>query len=226
MIYYDIHTHHVPVAPDVVAIVNTLIGADLTPDVTSGGAYPFCSVGIHPCCIYNNVEKQLEELRRQAMQPHVVAIGETGLDKCAATSLPQQMEVFRASVHLSEELALPLIIHCVKAWDELIALRRTLQPRQTWIIHGFRGGVEQARQLLRQGFLLSFGEHFHPDAVRAAYPDHLLAETDARGADIRTVYTRLADALQLPLSTFIAQLARNVQVYFPFAKSTGNPDKQ
>ena len=161
-----------------------------------------------------NVEEQLAELRRQAAQSRVVAIGETGLDKRAATPLTQQMELFRVSADLSEKHNLPLIIHCVKAWDELIALRRTLRPRQTWIIHGFRGGAEQARQLLRQGFPLSFGEHFHPDAVRAAYPDHLFAETDERGADIHIVYARLADALRLPLSALIAQLACNVHTHF------------
>ena len=213
MIYYDIHTHHVPTAPDVVAIVNTLIGVDSVPDAVSDPLPLFRSVGIHPCYIYN-VEEQLAELRRQAVQPRVVAIGETGLDKRAATPLTQQMELFRASADLSEKHNLPLIIHCVKAWDELIALRRTLRPRRTWIIHGFRGGAEQACQLLRQGFLLSFGEHFHPDAVRAAYPDHLFAETDEHGADIRTVYARLADALRLPLSALIAQLACNVHTHF------------
>ena len=213
MIYYDIHTHHVPAAPDVIAIVNTLIGVDSVPNALPDPLPLFRSVGIHPCYIYN-VEEQLAELRRQAVQPRVVAIGEAGLDKRVVTTLSQQMELFRASADLSEKHHLPLIIHCVKAWDELIALRRTLRPRQTWIIHGFRGGAEQARQLLRQGFLLSFGEHFHPDAVRAAYPDHLLAETDERGFDIRTVYARLADALQLPLPTLTAQLSRTVHAHF------------
>lgn len=214
MIYYDIHTHHVLATPDVVAIVNTLIGVDSVPDAVSDPLPLFRSVGIHPCYIDNNVEEQLEELRRQAAQPRVVAIGETGLDKRAATPLTQQMELFRVSADLSEKHSLPLIIHCVRAWDELIALRCALRPRQTWIIHGFRGGAEQARQLLRQGFLLSFGEHFHPDAVRAAYPDHLFAETDERGTDIRTVYAHLADTLRLPLSALIAQLACNVHTHF------------
>ena len=213
MIYYDIHTHHVPAAPDVIAIVNTLIGVDSVPNALPDPLPLFRSVGIHPCYIYN-VEEQLAELRRQAVQLRVVAIGETGLDKRAATPLAQQMELFRASADLSEKHSLPLIIHCVRAWDELIALRRALRPRQTWIIHGFRGGAEQARQLLRQGFLLSFGEHFHPDAVRAAYPDHFFAETDEHGADIHIVYARLADTLRLPLSALIAQLACNVHTHF------------
>ena len=74
MVYYDIHTHHLPVHPEDAAIVNSLVP---TFDVETG---LFRSVGIHPWYIYN-VEEQLAELKRQVSFPDVVAIGETGLDK-------------------------------------------------------------------------------------------------------------------------------------------------
>ena len=71
MVYYDIHTHHLPVHPEDVAIVNSLVP---TFDVETG---LFRSVGIHPWYIYN-VEEQLAELKRQVSFPDVVDIGETG----------------------------------------------------------------------------------------------------------------------------------------------------
>ena len=55
MVYYDIHTHHLPVHPEDAAIVNSLVP---TFDVETG---LFRSVGIHPWYIYN-VEEQLAEL--------------------------------------------------------------------------------------------------------------------------------------------------------------------
>ena len=145
MVYYDIHTHHLPVHPEDAAIVNSLVP---TFDVGTG---LFRSVGIHPWYIYN-VEEQLAELKRQVSFPDVVAIGETGLDKGAEAPLDCQREIFRASASFAENAGIFLIIHCVKAWDELIASKKELKPRVPWIIHGFRGNATLAGQLIRRVF--------------------------------------------------------------------------
>ncbi len=121
MVYYDIHTHHLPVHPEDAAIVNSLVP---TFDVGTG---LFRSVGIHPWYIYN-VKEQLAELKRQVSFLDVVAIGETGLDKGAEAPLDCQREIFRASASLAENAGIFLIIHCVKAWDELIASKKELKP--------------------------------------------------------------------------------------------------
>ena len=170
----------------------------------------FRSVGIHPWYIYN-VEEQLAELKRQVSFPDVVAIGETGLDKGAEAPLDCQREIFRASASLAENAGVFLIIHCVKAWDELIASKKELKPRVPWIIHGFRGNATLAGQLIRQGFYLSFGEYFNPGAVREAWPGRLFAETDDREIDIRTVYRNLSVSLNLRLEQFAGQVAENVR---------------
>ena len=202
MVYYDIHTHRLPVHPEDVAVVNRIVPV---PDTGTGR---YRSVGIHPWHIYS-VEEQLAELERQAAFPNVVAIGETGLDKGAEAPMDRQQEIFKASVSLAENAGIFLIIHCVKAWDELIALKKGLKPRVPWIIHGFRGNATLAGQLIRQGFYLSFGERFNPDAVREAWPGRLFAETDDREIDIRTVYRNLSASLDLPLEQFATQIARN-----------------
>ena len=204
MVYYDIHTHHLPVHPEDIAIVNCLASP------SNAGTGLFHSVGIHPWYIHNE-EEQLDELKRQAMLPGVVAIGETGLDKLAEASLERQQEIFKASAAFAENLGIFLIIHCVKAWDELIALKKELKPRMPWVIHGFRGNAALAKQLIRQGFYLSFGEHFNSEALREAWPDYLFAETDDRKIDIRTVYQKLSTSLNLPLESFAAQVVTNVQ---------------
>ena len=177
---------------------------------SSAGTGLFHSVGIHPWYIYD-VEEQLTDLKRQAMLPGVVAIGETGLDKLVEASLECQQEIFKVSAAFAENLGIFLIIHCVKAWDELIALKKELKPRMPWVIHGFRGNAVLARQLIRQGFYLSFGEHFHPEAVHEAWPGYLFAETDDREIDIRTVYRNLSASLNLRLEQFAGQIAENVR---------------
>ena len=92
----------------------------------------------------------------------VVAIGEAGLDTLAESPMDLQKEVFLAQANLAEETHKPLIIHCVKAWADLIACKKAVKPEMPWIIHGFRGNGELASQLVRLGFYLSFGDRFNP----------------------------------------------------------------
>lgn len=103
-----------------------------------------------------------------------------------------------------------MIIHCVKAWDELIALKRALLPKMPWVIHGFRGNAQLAKQLIREGFFLSFGKYFNKEAVQVAWPDYLFVETDDRHVDIRSVYTDISASLGLSIEVFVRQVAENV----------------
>lgn len=213
MIYYDIHTHQPSVHPEDIAIVNTIVkdeGDLLLPA-------QWCSVGIHPWYIYN-VREQLSLLESALSDPSVVAIGEAGLDKLAEAPLDIQQSTFREQALLAEKVDKPFIIHCVKAWAELIAMKISVKPHVPWIVHGFRGNAELAGQLIRQGFYLSFGEHFNPQALQAAWPDHLLAETDDKEIDIRSVYRLIAASLHISLEELGIILERNVQNIFPFVR--------
>lgn len=217
MRYYDIHTHQAPVHPEDTVILNVSVGRgrnlyQLSVDDGVGGVPLSLSCGIHPWYIYN-VKEQMHELRHLVARPRVVAIGEAGLDKLVATSLSEQKTVFMEQVDLSEEVGKPLIIHCVKAWPELIACRKSACPKQPWIIHGFRGNGELAAQLLHQGFFLSFGEYFHPSAVRAAWPYSLFAETDDKPTDIRSVYRSLSQSLSIPGCELAAQIEKNIHIF-------------
>lgn len=214
MKYYDIHTHCVAVDPEVIPIVNTIVEPDgrLSEETIAGRSF-YRSAGIHPWQI-GDAECQLDTLKRLAFRSEYVAIGEAGLDKRKGAPLPAQLDVFEAQVRLAEECGKPLLVHCVKAWPELMATKKRWLPAQPWIIHGFRGNGILAGQLVRQGFRLSFGLFFHPEAARAAWPDCLFAETDeAAETGIREVYARLAAALQLPLASLASQITANVGLF-------------
>lgn len=217
MRYYDIHTHQPALCPEDIAVVNTIIGVS-DEKAIQGKEYSVSTVwrscGIHPWYLLD-VQAQFAALETRAFLPEVVAIGEAGLDKKIETPMAFQQTVFEKQADLAEQVAKPLLIHCVKAWDELIAIRKRLEPRAPWIIHGFRGNGFLAAQLIRQGFLLSFGEYFHPEAVRAAWPEYLFAETDDRELDIRSVYRQLSVVLEVPTDRLLAQLAENVHFSFP-----------
>lgn len=71
-----------------------------------------------------------------------------------------------------------MIIHCVRRYGRIMALRKELNARQRWIIHGFRGKPELARQLLAAGFDISIGTKFNPEVPGAVPSGHLFHETD------------------------------------------------
>jgi len=214
MRYYDIHTHQPPLHPDDTVIINRIIGKEKNPETTP---HSYFSYGIHPWYIYN-VEEQLENLRLFSSAPYAVAIGEAGLDKLTTTPLIIQEKIFLTQAQIAAEKDKPLIIHCVKAWPELIAVRKKVVPKSPWIIHGFRGNGELANQLIEQGFFLSFGDKFNPDALQAAWPHSFFAETDDKDIDIRTVYQQLADSLSIPIEALSRQLAENIKQVFSLIK--------
>lgn len=214
MKYYDIHTHHRPIHAEDTVILNRIIGKENDPPATPN---TYFSCGIHPWYIYN-IEQQLDYLRQLSSSPYIVAIGEAGLDKLIETPLSIQGKVFLAQAKVAEEVGKPLIIHCVKAWPELIAARKKVAPESPWIIHGFRGNAKLAEQLIDQGFLLSFGDKFNPTALQAAWPQALLAETDDKEIDIRTVYQQLADSLSISIEVLASQLAENTEQVFCLIK--------
>lgn len=164
----DVHTHkRVPHA-----IVSVEPGED-----TSGAEY--LSVGIHPW--HADGDADMEAVRRMAMSdPRVIAIGECGIDRFHGPAPEVQLQLFEKHIRLSEELGLPLIIHCVRAYGDLIELHRRHAPRQPWIIHGFRGKPQLAADLVRHGMYLSLGRLYNlavPSAVPAC---RLLHETDGQ----------------------------------------------
>ena len=181
-VYYDIHAHsaQTSVAEDVVACYNVIVGKGTLSDVSSGQPV---SCGIHPWYIREEaVVEQLARFRELVLNEQVIMIGEAGLDKQISIPLDMQVKVFEEQIRVSEELKKPLIIHCVRAWEELIAIRK-------------KG--EQAEQLLKQGFYLSFGEHFQESALRKAWPERLLIETDESSCPIQEIYQHIAAALQI-----------------------------
>ncbi|MDH6343345.1 TatD DNase family protein [Parabacteroides sp. PFB2-12] len=208
MLYYNIHTHHVASSPDEIVILNRII-REGEPSTDA----PFRSYGIHPWYIEDK-DKQLEELRQRLSQPETVALGEAGLDKLAATGRQLQQEVFYQQIELSEAFQKPLIIHCVKAWPELLAAQKEFSPHMPWIIHGFRGKKKLAEQLIAHGFYLSFGKAFQAEALRVAWPSHALAETDESPIGICQTYDRIAQALSLPLEQVSDTLAKNSRTLF------------
>ena len=172
------------------------------------------SCGIHPWYSEDS-GSQMKYLTEIAPDPLIIAIGETGLDKIKGPSFDVQIPVFKSHIELSEQLQKPLIIHAVKAWDQLHRIRKEYKASQPWIIHGFRGKPQVAQQMSKAGFMFSLGNKFNVDSLEYIPINSLFCETDEDEMDIRDVYHQIANALNLDIEDFAAQIAQNVHRVFP-----------
>lgn len=202
MFYIDIHTHNIP-ADDRIAIVNSS---------TEHSDSLMRSAGMHPWDIQPCPDEQINVIERASALASVVAIGECGIDKLKSpASIKEQKRVFEAQALIAEKSRKPLIIHCVKAQEEIIAIKRNIKPSTAWIIHGFRGKPEQAAQLLKEGFYLSYGEKFNAESLAATPPSRLFIESDTSSLPIKDIYKNVADILGISTEALATQIAENIE---------------
>lgn len=148
----------------------------------------------------------------------VQAIGETGLDFAKGAPREAQYAAFRAQLELARQHNLPVILHCVRAFEEVMRELRACPP-PTAIFHGFIGSTEQARQAIAAGHYLSFGERSFRspktvEAMRATPPTRLFLETDDSETPIGEIYDRAAQLLGQPVETLAANTLENYKRLF------------
>lgn len=148
----------------------------------------FYSIGIHPWYIPQQID--WENFRQAAELPHIIAIGEAGIDKIKGPELSIQENIFKTQAYIAEEVKKPLIIHMVKSQEEIIKLHREINPDQKWIIHGFRGKPEQLNQLIQNNIIISFGEHYNHQALVKL--NNILVETDDSNTTLEEVLNKIS----------------------------------
>lgn len=208
MDFFNIHTHSL-VHPESEILAQS-------PDLFPSDKLPvYTSIGIHPWFLTEeNAESQWKVLQKQVSHPSVLAIGEGGLDKLKGPDMELQVKILKQQVALSEEKSLPLIIHCVKAFNELIQLKKELRPHQPWIIHGFRGKEALAIDCIRHGFYLSYGEHFQENALKATPQEKLFIETDESEVSVQEIYQSIALVHGIGLQELMESVKKNVKEVF------------
>ncbi|MCX6325457.1 MAG: TatD family hydrolase [Bacteroidia bacterium] len=215
--FINIHTHGDKPAEGIFIIENLMAHEqeDFSPE--AGVAY---TIGLHPWFFgANNYEKFIVKVKEAAADNKIVAIGEAGFDKLRGASPVLQQKVFEEQVAIAEEYNKPLIIHCVKGWDELLATHKKLKPSTPWLIHGFHGKKEVARQLLSRGMYISVWYSFalipeSAELIRVIPRDRLFLETDGADVDIRTIYMKVASDLDLSVDELKSIILSNFNELF------------
>ena len=175
----------------------------------------YISVGIHPLYLTEeNFPAQWQWLLRSVHDKRVLAIGEAGLDKAVKVPFDLQVSVFRQVAGLADELRLPLVIHAVKASNEIIRLKKEMNPHNPWIIHGFRGKTELAQTYLQHDIYLSFGEKYQEESLCITPLDHLFLETDESETDICELCRRTAKIRKIPEEELREKIRQNINKLF------------
>jgi TatD DNase family protein len=215
--YIDIHVHGGAPARGIFLLESLMAHEGKLPSEVQGIAYTF---GIHPWFLNEQNHKQLlASVENSARHPGIIAIGEAGFDRLRGPAPELQRKVFEEQITISEELNKPVVIHCVRCWDELLSVHKKLKPKMPWLIHGFRGNVELASQLLSKGMYLSFWFDFvlRPESanlLRALPEDRIFLETDGADVDIRDIYKKVSDDKGITIEELKRMILSNYKEFF------------
>jgi len=215
--FIDIHTHGSGSADGIFSVENIMAHEGTDPTYISANAF---TAGIHPWHLNEaNMESLLEFIRKISGNPSLIAFGEAGFDKLRGPSIELQRSTFAEHVKIAGENGKPLIIHCVKAWDELLAAHKNLKPATPWLVHGFRGKRELALQLVKRGMYLSFWFDFvlRPESaelLRYLPEERIFLETDGAGVDIREIYKKVSGDLAVSVDELKSIILGNYKQLF------------
>ena len=213
MKFINIHTHESSINSEFFEIVNQYPNS-------FDEHVPYFSIGIHPWYINEDSwHAELKIIEEKLQLENCLALGECGLDKRRETPIEFQLEVFEAQLLLAEKYKMPVIIHCVAAFQELIALKQKLKITVPLVIHGFSKSGELADQLLKQGFYISFGKYLvkNPEleSVFSAVPNNrFFLETDTIEEGIQQVYDLAAKYKNIDVVTLQQIVTKNFNTVF------------
>ncbi|MGB8713866.1 MAG: TatD family hydrolase [Onishia taeanensis] len=89
--------------------------------------------------------------------PEVVAVGECGIDARFEDTLDAQWVLFKAQLRIAKARHLPVVIHCVRANDQVARCLKEVGLPAGGLIHAFAGSLQQAQRFLALGFVLGLG---------------------------------------------------------------------
>ncbi len=199
--------------------------------------YPNCvsMMGLHPCSVNKNFQKELYVVEEWLQKRTFAAIGEIGTDLYWDTQFKeQQIEAFMIQANWAIDKELPIVIHCRESIDLTIELVEKLQPSKlSGVFHCFTGSVEQAERIIKLGFKLGIGGvatfkngNLTP-VLQAIDLNHFLLETDSpylapvpyRGkrnepSYIPLIAQKVAECKKISLTQVAEQTTINSQLLF------------
>ena len=214
--FIDIHTHN-KVKAEGISVFNVLNEENAV--LTEENLY--YSLGIHPWYIDDmSIEAHYEFINKYINNEKVIAVGECGFDRLVKPPYEIQKEILVYQLELAEKLNKPIIIHCVRAYEELIELKKSMNIAQPMIIHGFNSSPQIGDMLIKAGFYFSFGKAILKDdsnaskIIKTFSTGRLFLETDDSNRSITKIYERAASLMQIDLEELKAIIFKNFNKVF------------
>lgn len=211
--FINLHTHTFSNLSDVMEVVNQY-------PWEFDASIPSYSIGIHPWYIdENRLETDLEIIKQKLQLDECLALGECGLDKRIEIPLDLQISVFKQQLEIVKLTNKPIVLHCVAAYDEVIAVKKEMKIENPMIIHGFSKNEQVAQSLLKNGFYLSFGKYLlrNPDLEKVftfAPENQILLETDTIEESIYQVYEKATEIKGISIEEMKAIVFTNYSTIF------------
>ncbi len=178
------------------------------------------STGLHPWHIGKvNLEECFQAIDRAAAYKNMLAIGECGLDRSIVMDFALQEWCFERQITIANNHRKPLIIHCVRAYSDLMQMKKESKSGLPWIIHGYRGNLETTLSLIKHDFYFSIGEQLlndesKLDIFRSIPMERLFLETDDRKISIAEIYSLAAQILKIDEKGLAEITASNFKTVF------------
>ncbi|MBK9253870.1 MAG: TatD family hydrolase [Saprospiraceae bacterium] len=220
--FIDFHTHKRRFSnPEVIEIVSVHPGKHHTDS--------WFTIGYHPWWTEEALNSAQTDVIKNSFSEHkfCLGVGECGLDKLKGPDLGVQEEILRSHILMANESEVPVIIHCVRAFQRLLQIRKEM-GKTDWAVHGFVRNKVLAGQLLDAGFYLSVAPHDKmsdnfTEMIKYIPADRLFLETDSHpDMNILENYKKASLLRKCEVEDLKSQIFENLKVFFKWKKVPPN----
>ncbi len=180
------------------------------------------TLAIHPWDLPADFKREVflsewEKLKKETTG--IVAIGECGLDRVreGIAGIADQVFVLEQHFELARVLDLPIILHTVRAYSDLLHILKIQKFKNSIMLHAYGGNEQEMHELLKYPVYFTFGKRlFNSDKMLTHIPkDKLLLETgDQSEFSIEEIYIKAAESLGMKVFDLEAQLEKNFLAFF------------
>jgi TatD DNase family protein len=217
--FIDFHTHKALCAeePEIVEVISN------HKEVKNENE--FFTIGHHPWWTNEILTgSELTTLKLNLTHSNCLGIGECGLDKLKGAPKEIQEEVFYQHIQIANEINAPLIVHCVRQYDQVLNFRKNY-GNTPWVIHGFRRNYQLAKSLLDQGIKVSISPIIHMNTgfiemIEYLPLDGFFIETDSEySMTIKERYVNVAELKKMDIFALQNQMKQNFIKFYQWKES-------
>ncbi len=212
MHYFNTHTHQ--------NYPNAIINVPLASiDFDENLLY---SIGVHPWDYMKYCENSimlLNWLYEYVELPQVAAIGECGIDRNIDTEVELQEDLFQLQVKLAQKYQKPLIIHCVRAYNDILRILQQTKFTQAVVFHRFTGNEQISESFKDFDCYYSFGAELFTrtqsmEMLKSLSLDRIFLENDTADVSIEEIYSFVAKQIGISMETLCENLQKTAEKVF------------